>query len=71
MAQRLKGHQEVKWREILCSRILNRIKEVVTSGQDPTQLSLLFMCLQLNKDSYIMLGVIMTWLLLSFGHEKI
>ena len=23
---------------------------VVTSGQDPTQLSLLFMCLQLNKE---------------------
>jgi hypothetical protein len=30
-------------------RVLNGINEMATSGQDPTQLSLLFICLQLNK----------------------
>jgi hypothetical protein len=36
----LKGLQEAKWRRILCSRILNWVKGVVTLGPDPTQLSL-------------------------------
>ena len=40
MAQVLKRQQEVKWSWILCSRILNWIKGVVTLGQDPTQLKL-------------------------------
>jgi hypothetical protein len=45
---------------------IKQIKDMLTLGQDPTQLSLLFMCLQLNKEQlYIMLGII-TWLLLSF-----
>jgi hypothetical protein len=34
-------------------------------GQDPTQQSLLFIHLPLNRNSYIMLGVIITWLLFS------
>ena len=33
---------------------IQQIKGVVILGQDPTQISLLFMCLQLNRDSYIM-----------------
>ena len=42
MVQRVKGHQEVERREILCSRIFNGIKGVVALGQDPTQLTYAF-----------------------------
>lgn len=50
--------------EPLCSRLLSGVK--VRTGRDTTHLSLLFTSLQLNK-----LGIIMTWLLLSFEHKKI
>ena len=40
MAQVLKRQQEVKWSWILCSRIVNWTKGVMTLGQDPTQLNL-------------------------------
>lgn len=36
----LKKHQDIRWSWILCSRILNWIKGVLTLGQDPTQLKL-------------------------------
>lgn len=52
--------------ELLYSRILNGVKEVVTAGKDTTHLSLLFTELQLNK-----LGIIMTWLLLSFEYKEL
>jgi hypothetical protein len=47
MAQVIKGHHRVEWGSILCSR-RQQIKGVETLGQDPTQLSLPFMCLPLN-----------------------
>jgi hypothetical protein len=44
-------------------------KGLGTSGQDPTELSLLFLCLQLNKRS-VYLGIVITMLLFSFGHKE-
>ena len=41
-----------------------QIKGVVTLGQDPTQVSFLFVCFYLKIDSYI----IMAWFLLSLVH---
>lgn len=51
--------------ELQYSRILNGVKEVVTTGKDTTHLSLLFTGMQLNK-----LGIIMAWLLLSFEDKE-
>ena len=50
----------------LCFRIINKVKGMLDTGKDTTHLTLLFISLQLNK-----LGIVMTWLLLSFEHKKI
>ena len=53
----------MQWSYILSSRKGDKqIKGLVTSGQDPIQLNFLFVCFQLNIDSYIIVTLVFAFI---------
>ena len=60
MVQRIQGTRKCNG----AKSMFEEINRLVFWGQDPTQLSFLFLCFHLKIGSYI----IMAWFLLSLGH---